>query len=252
MSLSKVFIDTPVIASCEPIHYLILIIEQMFIFVKGLHPAFVIMDFFSFLRYPYLDIHFHPNPSMEDSMIKEITKEAESRMKSALTALEEDLTGIRTGRATPALVEKLPIDYYGMPTPLMQLASISVPEARSLLIKPFDPSTLKTIERSILASELGLTPNNDGKVIRLNLPPLTEERRHELVKVVHNRLEECRVAVRNVRRDTIKDLRDFEKEKMISEDDLKSGEEELQKLTDLKIEEIEKIGERKESEIMEV
>jgi ribosome recycling factor len=185
-------------------------------------------------------------------MIKETVKDAENRMKSALQALEEDLTGIRTGRATPALVEKLPIDYFGMPTPLMQLASISVPEARSLLIKPFDPTTLKTIEKSILASELGLTPNNDGKVIRLNLPPLTEQRRHELVKVVNNRLEETRVAIRNIRRDLIKDLRDFEKEKMISEDDLKSGEEELQKLTDRTIEDIEKIGQKKEAEIMEV
>ena len=185
-------------------------------------------------------------------MIREILKDAEGRMKGALQTLEEDLTGIRTGRATPALVEKLPIDYYGMPTPLMQLASISVPEARALLIKPFDPATIKTIERSILASELGLTPNNDGKVIRLNLPPLTEDRRRELVKLVNSRLEETRVAVRNVRRDLIKDLRDFEKEKMISKDDLELGEEELQKLTDRMIEEIDKVGHRKDAEIMEV
>ncbi len=185
-------------------------------------------------------------------MIRDVLKDAEGRMKGALLALEEDLTGIRTGRATPALVEKLPIDYYGMPTPLMQLASISVPEARILMIKPFDPSSIKTIERSILASELGLTPNNDGKVIRLNLPPLTEERRRELVKVVNARLEETRVAVRNVRRDLIKDLRDFEKEKMISKDDLELGEEELQKLTDRMIEETDKIGQRKDAEIMEV
>ncbi len=185
-------------------------------------------------------------------MIKEILKDAENRMKSALSSLEEDLAGIRTGRATPALVEKLPIDYYGMPTPLLQLASISIPEARALLIKPFDPATLKTIERSILASDLGLTPNNDGKVIRLNLPPLTEERRRDLVKVVNTRLEEAKVAIRNVRRDQIKDLRDFEKEKMISKDDLQLGEDELQKITDHMIEEIEKIGEHKEAEIMEV
>jgi ribosome recycling factor len=185
-------------------------------------------------------------------MINDILKDAENRMKSSLQTLEEDLSGIRTGRATPALVEKLPIDYYGMPTPLMQLASISVPEARSLLIKPFDPTTIKTIERSILASELGLTPNNDGKVIRLNLPPLTEERRRDLVKVVNSRLEESKIAVRNVRRDLIKDLRDFEKEKMISKDDLQLGEDELQKITDRMIEEIEEIGQRKETEIMEV
>jgi ribosome recycling factor len=185
-------------------------------------------------------------------MIKETVKDAETRMKGALTVLEEDLSGIRTGRATPALVEKLPIDYYGMPTPLMQLASISVPEARSLMIKPFDPSTLKTIEKSILASDLGITPNNDGKVIRLNLPPLNEERRRELVKLVHTRLEESRVAVRNIRRDLIKDLREFEKEKMISEDDLTTGEEQLQKLTDHTVTEIDAIGSKKEKEIMEV
>lgn len=185
-------------------------------------------------------------------MIKETVKDAEHHMKGALTSLEEDLTGIRTGRATPALVEKLPIDYYGMPTPLMQLASISIPEARAIMIKPFDPSSLKTIEKSILASDLGLTPNNDGKAIRLNLPPLTEDRRRDLVKVVHARLEEARVAIRNVRRDIIKDLKEFEKEKMISEDDLKVGEEEIQKLTDHMITEVDGIGIRKQKEIMEV
>jgi len=185
-------------------------------------------------------------------MIKDLLKEAETRMHSAIQSLDDDLSGIRTGRATPVLVEKLPIEYYGTPTPLMQLASISVPEPRSLLIKPFDPSSLKGIERAILASDLGLTPNNDGKQIRLSLPPLTEERRHELVKVVHNRLEECRIAVRNVRRDVHNDMRDFEKEKLISEDDLKRGEEELQKVTDHNIEEINKHGQHKEQEIMEV
>jgi ribosome recycling factor len=214
------------------------------------------MDFLLFLRYPYFEVipwnQTDTEDSMIDAIIKETTKDAETRMKSAIQTLEEDLSGIRTGRATPALIEKLPIDYYGMPTPLMQLASISVPEARSLLIKPFDPSTLKTIEKSILASELGLTPNNDGKVIRLNLPPLTEERRHDLVKIVHHRLEDSRVAIRNIRRDLIKDLRDFEKEKLISKDDLNIGEEELQNLTDVMVEEIDKIGHRKELEIMEV
>ncbi len=185
-------------------------------------------------------------------MIKETIKEAETRMKGAVQALEEDLAGIRTGRASPAIVERLQVEYYGMPTPLLQLASISVPEARVLLIRPFDPATLKTIERSILASDLGLTPNNDGKVIRLNIPPLTEERRRDLVKMVHNRLEDSRVAVRNVRRDLIKDLREFEREKMISEDDLKLAEEELQKLTERFIETIDSVGHHKEREIMEV
>ncbi|GAP08250.1 MAG TPA: ribosome recycling factor [Anaerolinea thermolimosa] len=185
-------------------------------------------------------------------MIKETIKEAETRMKGALQSLEEDLAGIRTGRASPALVERLQVEYYGVPTPLMQLASISVPEARVLLIRPFDASSLKAIERAILASELGLTPNNDGKAIRLNIPPLTEERRRELVKVVNNRLEEARVAVRNVRRDLMKELREFEKEKLISEDDLKKAEEELQKATDRFIQEIDEVGQRKEKEIMEV
>ncbi len=185
-------------------------------------------------------------------MIKDLLKEAEVRMRAAIQSLNDDLAGIRTGRASPALVEKLPIDYYGAPTPLMQLASISVPEPRSLLIKPFDPTTLKTIERTIQASDLGLTPANDGKQIRLNLPSLTEERRRELVKVVHARLEESRVAVRNIRRDVHNDMRDFEKEKLISEDDLTRGEEELQKTTDRFIEEINKHGEHKEQEILEI
>ncbi len=189
---------------------------------------------------------------MENTMLKDIYREAEARMKGAIQALEEDLGGIRTGRATPALVERIPVEYYGSPTPLIQLASISVPEPRSLMIRPFDATTLRTIERAILASDLGLTPNNDGKAIRLNLPPLTEERRRDLVKVVHHRVEEARVAVRNVRRDAIKDLRDFEQEKLISEDDQKKGEEELQKITDRFIEEVNAVGERKEREILEV
>jgi ribosome recycling factor len=185
-------------------------------------------------------------------MLKEVYKEAETRMKGAIQALEDDLSGIRTSRAHPALVERVPVEYYGVPTPLVQLASISVPEPRSLLIRPFDASSLKAIERGILVSDLGLTPNNDGKSIRLNLPPLTEERRRELVKLVNSRVEDARVAVRNVRRDLIKDLREFEQEKMISEDDQKRGEDELQKITDRMIEDINAVGERKEKEILEV
>jgi ribosome recycling factor len=185
-------------------------------------------------------------------MIKETIKEAETRMKGAIQSLEEDLAGIRTGRASPALVERLMVEYYGMPTPLMQLATINIPEARQILIRPFDAASLKAVEKAILASELGLTPNNDGKTIRLNIPPLTEERRRDLVKVVHSRLEESRIAVRNVRRDLIKDLREFEKEKLISEDDLKKAEEELQKLTDKFVQNIDAVGSHKEKEIMEV
>jgi len=185
-------------------------------------------------------------------MLKDIYKETENRMRSAIQALEEDLGGIRTGRATPALIEKHQVEYYGSLTPLMQLASISVPDPRSLLIRPFDPSSLKSIERALLASDLGLTPHNDGKSIRLNLPPLTEERRRDLVKVVNQRVEEARVAIRNIRRDSIRDLREFLQEKLISEDEQKRGEEEIQKITDRYIEEINTIGERKEKEIMEV
>ncbi|MFZ3070630.1 MAG: ribosome recycling factor [Anaerolineaceae bacterium] len=185
-------------------------------------------------------------------MIKDLLKEGEQRMQVALDVLEEDLTGIRTGRASPALIEKLPVEYYGATLPLIQLATISVPESRQLLIRPFDASSLKAIERAILASDLGLTPNNDGKSIRLNLPPLTEERRHDLVRVVHARLEECRIAIRNIRRDLIKDLRDFEKEKLISEDELEQGEEELKELTGRMIDEVDVIGSRKEKEVMEV
>ena len=185
-------------------------------------------------------------------MIKDILNDAEHRMRSAIQVLHDDLSAIRTGRASPGLVEKLQIEYYGTPTPLMQLASIGVPEPRTLTIKPFDQSTLKVIEKAIQTSDLGLNPNNDGKVIHLNLPPLNEERRRDLVKHVHHRLEEARIAVRNIRRDSHNDMRDFEKEKLITEDDLKRGEEDLQKLTDRFIEEIAQHGKNKETEIMEV
>ena len=185
-------------------------------------------------------------------MLNDVYTEAKTRMKGAVQALEEDLAAVRTGRASPALVEKLQVEYYGVLTPLIQLASIGVPEPRSLLIRPYDASTLKAIEKAILASDLGLTPNNDGKTIRLNLPPLTQERRQELSKIVHNRVEEARIAVRNVRRDEMKDLQEFEKEKLLSEDERIRGEEELQRITDRFIEEINAIGERKEKEILEV
>ena len=185
-------------------------------------------------------------------MIKEAFKEAEMRMKASVQALEDDLSGIRTGRATPALVDRLTVEYYGTPTPLRQLATFSVPEPRQIMIKPFDPSSIKDIERAILASDLGLTPGNDGKAIRLNLPPLTEDRRKELVRVVHGRVEEGRVALRNIRRDTIKDLREFENEKLISEDDLKRGEDDMQKLIDEYVEKMNEVGKTKEEEILEV
>ena len=189
---------------------------------------------------------------MSTDEIKDLLKDAESRMRGAIQSLSDDLAGIRTGRASPALVEKLPVEYYGTPTHLLQLASISVPEPRSLMIKPFDAASIKDIERAIRASNLGLNPNSDGKVIHLNLPPLDEERRRDLVKQMHHRLEEARIAVRNIRRDLHNDIRDYEKEKLITEDDLKRGEEDLQKLTDKFIEDIGKHGYNKEIEIMEV
>jgi ribosome recycling factor len=185
-------------------------------------------------------------------VIKDLLKDSETHMQKSIHSLLEDLTAIRTGRANPALVEKLQIEYYGSPTSLMQLASISVPEPRTLMIKPFDKTTLRAIEKSILASDLNLTPNNDGLVIRLNLPPLNEERRRELVKRLNHRAEEARVAMRNIRRDSMKDIKDFESEKMISEDDRKRGEDELQKLTDRFMAEIDKVSHHKEQEIMEV
>ncbi|MBK9928173.1 MAG: ribosome recycling factor [Anaerolineales bacterium] len=184
--------------------------------------------------------------------MKDLLNDAESRMKGALSALNNDLAAIRTGRASPTLVERLMVEYYGTPTALQQLASISVPEPRSLMIKPFDASTIKTIEKAIQSSDLGLNPNNDGKVIHLNLPPLTEERRRDLVKQMHHRLEEARIAVRNIRRDVHNDMREFEKEKLVSEDDLERGEEALQKLTDKYVEEVAEHGKKKEAEIMEV
>jgi ribosome recycling factor len=185
-------------------------------------------------------------------MVKEALLDTESRMKSAQKTLEDSLATLRTSRASPSLVEKLLVDYYDVPTPLMQLATISAPEPRLLAIKPFDPSSIKTIEKGILASDLGLTPTNDGKIIRLSIPPLTEDRRKDLVKVVHHRAEETRISIRNIRRDVHNDLREFEKEKVISEDELKRGEEELQKATDRFIEKVDEVVARKEKEIMEV
>jgi ribosome recycling factor len=166
--------------------------------------------------------------------------------------LQDDLRTVRTGRASPALVERLPVDYYGMPTPLQQLATISVPEPRLLTIRPFSPGDIGLIEKAILKSDLGLTPMSDGKLIRLTIPRLTEERRRELVRLVARRVEEGRVAVRNVRRDSINDLREFEKEKLISEDELHRAMDKVQELTDRYIEQVDEVGKAKEAEIREV
>ena len=185
-------------------------------------------------------------------MLADVYQETEERMEKAIGALLQELNSIRTGRANPSLVELLPIEYYGTQTPLQELAGISVPESRSLLIRPYDPSSLKNIEKAILKSDLGLTPNSDGENIRLVLPTPTEERRKELVKVVGVRAEESRISIRNIRRESIRNLRDFEDEKIITEDDLHRGEEHVQEITDDYIKKIDELCERKESEIMEV
>lgn len=185
-------------------------------------------------------------------MVKDILKDAESRMNGAVDALHDDLKTIRTGRATPALVEGIEVEYYGMPTRMNQLATISIPEPRQIMIRPFDAGSLDNVIKAIQKSDLGINPNSDGKVIRLNLPPLTEDRRYDLVKVVHKRVEDGRIAVRNVRRDCMKDMKDFEKEKLISEDDLERGEKDLQEITDKYIDLLKTVGDEKEEEIMEV
>jgi ribosome recycling factor len=185
-------------------------------------------------------------------MIDEVLDELRERMTRSVEALQDDLMSIRTGRASPALVEKLLVEYYGTMTPLNQMAGIAVPEPRLLVIRPWDPSALPDIERALLKSDLGLTPMNDGKLIRLSIPRLTEERRRELVKLVAKRVEEARVSIRNLRRDALQDLKEFEKEKMISEDDFFRGKEKVQELTDEFIEEVDEIGKRKEAEIMEI
>ncbi len=184
-------------------------------------------------------------------MIKEILQDARERMDKTIEALKSDLRVIRTGRASPALVESVMVDYYGMPTPLVQLAGITVPEPRLLVIRPWDRNSLNAIEKAILKSDLGLTPNNDGQVIRLAIPPLTEERRRELSKQVARRVEEARVAARNIRRDTNEMLRDLEKEKEITEDERDRALEKAQELTNEYIKLIDEIGKAKEAEILE-
>ncbi len=177
---------------------------------------------------------------------------AENKMNKAIAALENDLASIRAGRANPAILDKISVEYYGAQTPLAQVGTISVPEARSLVIQPWDVSILKEIEKAILASDIGITPNNDGKVIRLNFPPLTEERRRELSKGISKRGEEGKVAIRNIRRDSLEQFKKQKKDGEITEDDLKGLEEKIQKLTDKFVKEIDTIVAAKTKEIMEV
>jgi ribosome recycling factor len=184
-------------------------------------------------------------------MIKDVLEDARERMEKTIEALQNDLRTIRTGRASPALVERLTVEYYGMPTPLNQLAGVTVPEPRLLMIRPWDRNTLGLIEKAILKSDLGMTPNNDGQVIRLIVPQLTEERRRDLNKQVTRRVEEARVSARNIRRDAIEMLRDAEKEKLIDEDDLHRGQDQVQELTDKFIKQVDEVGKAKEAEILE-
>ncbi|GAC1350178.1 MAG: ribosome recycling factor [Ktedonobacteraceae bacterium] len=185
-------------------------------------------------------------------MVAEIFEDAERRMHKAVDALRQDLAAIRTGRASSALIERIQIDYYGTLTPINQVATISVPDARQLLIQPWDRKLLTDIEKAIQKSDLGINPNNDGQVIRLNIPPLNEERRREMVKILHKKLDEHKVAIRNVRRDAQDKLRDREKKKEITEDEQRRSNERLQKLTDRFIDEMDKVGKTKELEILEV
>ncbi|MFW5691388.1 MAG: ribosome recycling factor [Chloroflexota bacterium] len=185
-------------------------------------------------------------------MIDDILKETKEKMQTTVNVLNDDLNGMRGNRASTAMVDRLMVDYYGQATELRQLANISTPEAMQILIRPYDASAVKDIERAIQSSDLGINPNVDGQVIRLNMPPLTRERRQELVKYLHKRLEEARVAIRNIRRSANQDLGEFEKEKMISEDDLKRGEDQVQKLTDDFVKKIDTMGKEKEEDLMEV
>jgi ribosome recycling factor len=185
-------------------------------------------------------------------MTDDIRRDADGRMSRALDALERELAAIRTGRAATALVERISVEYYGTSTPLNQLASISVPEAHSIVIQPWDRSALGAIEKAILKSEVGLTPNNDGVVVRLNIPPLTEERRRDLVKLVHKRMEEARVEIRNHRRDVADDVKKAERDGEISADESRRELDLLQKVTDRWTAEVDRVGKHKEQEIMDV
>ncbi len=176
----------------------------------------------------------------------------EEKMNKTISVFEENLSEIRAGRANPAILNKITVDYYGVPTPINQVAGISVPEARMILIQPWDMNLLKEIEKEILKSDIGINPNNDGKVIRLNFPELNEERRKEIVKDIRKLAEEAKVAIRSIRRDAMDEAKEMQKKSEITEDDLKNEENEIQKLTDKKVEEIDNMLANKEKEIMSI
>lgn len=185
-------------------------------------------------------------------MYREFLDDGQHRMQGAVQSLEDDLASFRTGRASSRLLDRLMVNVYGSDVNIKQLATVSVPEPQQIAVRPYDQTTIGAIERAILQSDLGLTPNNDGKIIRLNIPRPTEQRRKELVKLVHKRVEEGKVAVRNVRRDVQNDLRDLKKEREITEDDLALAESELQKITDRFVDLMEEMNKNKSAEIMEI
>ena len=189
---------------------------------------------------------------MEEGIVKDLLDDAAARMQKSVEATTQEFTSVRTGRASPHLLDRVMVDYYGAQTPLKQLANVSAPEARLLSITPYDKSSIKAIEKAILESDVGLTPSNDGQIVRLVIPELTEERRRDLVKVVHRLAEEGRVSVRNVRRDVMHDLRELKSEGEVGADDEHRAESELQKLTDQRIGEIDASLANKEKEILEV
>lgn len=184
--------------------------------------------------------------------MEKLFKTTEEKMNKTIEALEREYKSIRAGRATAAVLERISVDYYGVPTPVQQMAAISVPEARTLIIQPWDASTLKEIEKAILTSDIGINPQNDGKIIRLNFPPLTEERRKEIVKDVRKKAEDSKVAIRNQRRSALDDLKALKKNNQITEDDELNGEKKIQNLTDKFCKEIDSISASKEKEIMEI
>jgi ribosome recycling factor len=183
---------------------------------------------------------------------QDILRETEQHMDKSLDVLRRELTTIRTGRANPAIIERLNVDYYGAPTPLQQIANIGSPDPRQLLVQPYDRTAIGSIEKAIRQSDLGFNPTNDGAAIRISIPQLTEERRRDLVKLVHKRVEEAKVAIRNVRRDSNDQLKRLRKDKEISEDEEKRAQERLQKLTDQAIRQADEVGQGKESEMLEV
>jgi ribosome recycling factor len=185
-------------------------------------------------------------------MIKDVMDDAEVRMGKAIDALRRDLATIRTGRASPSLVERLPVDYYGSSTPLNQLAGISVPEPRMLVIQPWDRGSMAAIEKAIRKSELGLNPTNDGQVVRIAIPALTEERRKQLVKLVHGHVEEGKVALRNIRRDAMTHVKELLAEKQIGEDDERRAEQQVDEITRRYVSDAERVGKAKEQEVLEV